>query len=164
MAKTTFKLKNFQTFNEDFSETVYSQEKKEEPKVEKAPEEKPEVPDKMKPSYGPTKTEKKAEKKEAKAEEEEVSSSLKGTLENCIEKVEEIVRLFEKDDKKLIDLALPILDLCQTNLNFQEKKSHGASEILSTSKKVIKELVEKLKQSYPNNDPVTDLIESCNKL
>lgn len=91
-------------------------------------------------------------------------SSLTKTLEKCISESEEIIRLFEKDEQKLIDLTLPILDLCQTNLNFQDKNSTGAVELLECSKKIIKQLIEKLKSEYGDNDPVMSLIQSCEKL
>ena len=91
-------------------------------------------------------------------------TSLTKTLEKCIAESEEIVRLFEKDEQKLIDLTLPILDLCQTNLNFQDKSSTGAVELLECSKKIIKQIVEKLKSEYGDNDPVMTLIQSCEKL
>lgn len=153
-----FKLKDFKSFNEEISaEHVYDTDTSQEaPKeeVKEAPKE--------------AATEKPQEEKEKKAviktEEEETGPSLKATLEKCVENVEEIVRLFEKDDQKLVDMTLPILDLCQTNLNFQEKKSAGADTLLTTSKTIIKELVEALKKSYNNNDPVTELIQNCNKL
>ncbi len=145
MEKTLSNLKSYQRFFEDISDHAYSEEA-------------------AKPAE--TKTEEKPEKKEqpVKEEEEQSNNSLNKTLENCIENVEEIVRLFEKNDKKLIDLALPILDLCQTNLNFQEKNSEGKDSLYATSKKIIVTLVEKLKKEYANNDPVAELISNCEKL
>lgn len=142
MEKTRSKLLLF----EDFSQTY-------EPKIED--KDKQETPD-IKSSD--------SEKKEPVKEEEEQTSGLNATLEKCIEDVEEIVRLFEKNDKKLIDMTLPILDLCQTNLNFQEKNATGKDDLLNTSKKIIKTLVEKLRKDYANNDPVIELINHCDKL
>lgn len=155
MEKTLSNLKTYQAFFEDLTDHTYAPAEKE---IPVDTEKKTEKPEEVNPAPKDT------EKAKPVKEEEEQSSGLKGTLEKCIENVEEIVKLFEKDDQKLIDMTLPILDLCQTNLNFQEKKSHGNSSLLETSKKIIKELVEKLKKDYPNNDPVTELIDNCNKL
>lgn len=106
-------------------------------------------------------------KKENKVEEEseeKVSTDLTSTLEKCISDAEEIVKLFEKDDSKLIKMTLPILDLCQTNLNFQSAKAEGATDLLKASKDIIKTLIDKLSKDYSNNDPVTSLIENCKKI
>jgi hypothetical protein len=148
MEKILSNIKSFQRFNEDITEQVYGEKET----VEEPVKEEPKEPVQKK------------ENAPAVAEEEETGGSLTNKLEKCIENVEEIVRLFEKDDTKLINLALPILDLCQTNLNFQEKKSLGANDLLTASKKIISEHVNKLKSEYPNNDPVTELIQNCGKL
>ena len=142
-------MKDFKNFNEGLADHVYgpteSPESKPEVKQNAPAEAKPEPP------------------KEVKQEEEEVISVPK-ILESCVDNVEEIVGMFEKDDQKLVDMVLPILDLCQTNLNFQEKKTEGHLELMETSKKLIKELVDKLRKAYPNNDPVRQLIQNCDKL
>ena len=101
---------------------------------------------------------------EEESEEKASSSGLSAVLEKCIIDAEEIVKLFEKDDEKLIKLTLPILDLCQTNLNFQSAKAEGASDLLKCSKDIIKSLTDKLSKEYSNNDPVISLIENCKKI
>jgi GTPase SAR1 family protein len=106
---------------------------------------------------------KKSSKKPVEEESEE-KSSLSNTLEKCISDAEEIVKLFEKDDEKLIKLTLPVLDLCQTNLNFQNAKAEGKDVLLKTSKDIIKSLIDKLSKEYSNNDPVVSLIENCKKI
>lgn len=158
MEKTLSNLKTYQAFFEDLTDHSYAPAEKEIPVETEKKVEKPEEVNKT------TEAKPDAEKSKPVKEEEEQSTGLTKTLEKCIENVEEIVNLFEKDDQKLIDIALPILDLCQTNLNFQEKKSPGTASLLETSKKIIKELVEKLKKEYPNNDPVSELIDNCNRL
>lgn len=107
---------------------------------------------------------KKTEKNLEEESEEKTSSGLSSVLEKCISDAEEIVKLFEKDDEKLIKLTLPILDLCQTNLNFQSAKAEGAADLLKCSKDIIKSLTDKLSKEYSNNDPVISLIENCKKI
>lgn len=138
-------IKDFKSFiNEDFSELTYS-DKKDDAKKTEAPAQDTEQDKPVK-------------------EEEEQSNSLTKTLDKCITSIEEIVRLFEKNDKKLIDLILPILDLCQTNLNFQEKNSEGKDDLLESSKKIIKSYVDKLKKDYANNDLVSELVKYCDSI